>query len=54
MKKNNILKYTSIFTIVIIIISFSMVSQISHVFAHSFTTDDASYFLGLDKKTKVY
>jgi hypothetical protein len=53
MKKNNILKYTSVFTIVIIIISFSLVSQISNVFAHSFTTDDASYFLGLDKKTKV-
>src|SRR5687767_1577846 len=53
MNNNNILKYISIFTIVLIIISFSMVSQIYHAFAHSFTTDDASYFLGLDKKTKV-
>ena len=52
MKKNNILKYTSIFTIVIIIISFYMISQISHVFAHSFTTVDASYFIGLDKRLK--
>ena len=30
-----------------------MVDQISHVFAHSFNTDDTSYFLGLDKRTKV-
>ncbi|MDW3631243.1 MAG: hypothetical protein QOK71_07385, partial [Nitrososphaeraceae archaeon] len=34
-------------------LSFSMVDQISRVLAHSFTTDDASYFLGLDKRTKV-
>ena len=30
-----------------------MVDQLSSVFAHSFNTDDASYFLGLDKRTKV-
>ena len=30
-----------------------MVDQISRIFAHSFNTDDASYFLGLDKRTKV-
>src|SRR5687767_9583636 len=53
MNNNNILKYISIFTIVLIIISFSMVSQIYHAFAHSFTTDDISYFIGLDKRTKV-
>ena len=53
MKKENILKYISIFTIAVFIFSFSMVDQISHVFAHSFNTDDTSYFLGLDKRTKV-
>jgi len=25
----------------------------SYIYAHSFTTDDSSYFLGLDKTTKV-
>ena len=30
-----------------------MVDQLAHVFAHSFNTDDSSYFLGLDKRTKV-
>ena len=30
-----------------------MVDQLSRVFAHSFTSDDSSYFLGLDKRTKV-
>jgi hypothetical protein len=30
-----------------------MIDQISRVFAHSFTTDDVSYFIGLDKRTKV-
>jgi hypothetical protein len=44
---------TSIVTIAIFVISFSMVDQLSSVFAHSFNTDDASYFLGLDKRTKV-
>src|SRR5215210_2206095 len=53
MKKYNILKYLSIFTIIVFIISFSMVYQLLHVFAHSFTTDDTSYFIGLDKRTKV-
>jgi len=53
LKKENILKYISIFTIAVFIFSFSMVDQISHVFAHSFNTDDTSYFLGLDKRTKV-
>ncbi len=53
MEKNNILKVTSIVTITIFVISFSMVDQLSSVFAHSFNTDDASYFLGLDKRTKV-
>ena len=53
LKKNNILKFTSIFTIAIFILSFSMVDQLSRVFAHSFNTDDVSYFLGLDKRTKV-
>jgi len=53
LEKNNILKVTSIVTITIFVISFSMVDQLSSVFAHSFNTDDASYFLGLDKRTKV-
>ena len=30
-----------------------MIDQLSQVFAHSFTSDDSSYFLGLDKRTKV-
>ncbi|HSF00054.1 MAG TPA: hypothetical protein VLA48_04090 [Nitrososphaeraceae archaeon] len=30
-----------------------MNDQISRIFAHSFTTDDVSYFIGLDKRTKV-
>ena len=30
-----------------------MIDQISRVFAHSFTTDDLSYFISLDKRTKV-
>src|SRR5687767_8308940 len=30
-----------------------MVDQLSHVFAHSFNSDDSSYFLGLDKRTKI-
>jgi hypothetical protein len=30
-----------------------MIDQISRIFAHSFNTDDVSYFLGLDKRTKV-
>ena len=53
MEKNDSLKYTLIFTIAVFIFSFSMVDQISHIFAHSFNTDDASYFLGLDKRTKI-
>src|SRR5215212_2890267 len=53
MKKYNLLKYLSIFTIIVFIISFSMVYQLLHIFAHSFSTDDTSYFIGLDKRTKV-
>jgi hypothetical protein len=53
LEKNDILKYTLISTIAVFIFSFSMVDQISHVFAHSFNTDDASYFLSIDKRTKV-
>ena len=53
MKKNNVLKFTSIFSIAIFVISFSLVDQLSRVYAHSFTSDDSSYFLGLDKRTKV-
>jgi hypothetical protein len=53
LKKENVLKYTSIFSVAIFIFSFSMVDQLMHVFAHSFNTDDTSYFLGLDKRTKV-
>ena len=53
MKKYDFLKYTSIFTASIFLFSFSLVDQISYVFAHSFTTDDSAYFLGLDKRTKV-
>ena len=30
-----------------------MVDQLAHVFAHSFNSDDSSYFLGLDKRTKI-
>lgn len=30
-----------------------MFYQLSYVFAHSFTTDDLSYFISLDKRTKV-
>src|SRR5215212_7547120 len=39
MKKYNLLKYLSIFTIIVFIISFSMVYQLLHIFAHSFTID---------------
>jgi len=53
LKKNNVLKFTSIFSIAIFVISFSLVDQLSRVYAHSFTSDDSSYFLGLDKRTKV-
>jgi hypothetical protein len=54
LKKNNVLKIiTSFFSIAIFVISFSMVDQLSRVYAHSFTSDDSSYFLGLDKRTKV-
>ena len=53
MKKNNVLKFTSIFSVAIFVISFSMVDQLAHVFAHSFNSDDSSYFLGLDKRTKI-
>ncbi len=53
LKKNNVLKFISIFNIAIFVISFSMIDQLSRVYAHSFTSDDSSYFLGLDKRTKV-
>jgi hypothetical protein len=53
LKKINVIRFTSIFIIAIFVISFSMVDQLSQVFAHSFTSDDSSYFLGLDKRTKV-
>ena len=53
MNKINVIEFTSIFIIAIFVISFSMVDQLSQVFAHSFTSDDSSYFLGLDKRTKV-
>ena len=53
MKKINVIEFTFIFIIAVFVISFSMVDQLSQVFAHSFTTDDSSYFLGLDKRTKV-
>jgi hypothetical protein len=53
LKKNNVLKFTSIFSVAIFVISFSMVDQLEHVFAHSFNSDDSSYFLGLDKRTKI-
>ena len=53
MEKNDIFKYTFIFTIAIFILSLCIIDQISRIFAHSFNTDDVSYFLGLDKRTKV-
>ena len=53
LKKNSVIKFTSIFSVAIFVISFSMVNQISYVFAHSFNSDDSSYFLGLDKRTKI-
>jgi hypothetical protein len=53
LKKNSVIKFTSIFSVAIFVISFSMVDQISYVFAHSFNSDDSSYFLGLDKRTKI-
>ena len=53
MKKYDILKYISIFTIALFIISFSMFYQLSYVFAHSFTIDEVSYFISLDKIAKV-
>ena len=53
MNNYDILKYISIFTIIVFIVSFSMFYQLSYVFAHSFTTDDVSYFISLDKRTKV-
>jgi hypothetical protein len=53
MKKENHFKYTSIFTISFFIISFHIFNPISNVFAHIFTTNDVSDFLGLDKRTKI-
>jgi hypothetical protein len=53
LKKNNVIRFTSIFSVAIFVISFSSVDQISYVFAHSFNSDDSSYFLGLDKRTKI-
>ena len=53
MKKDNHFKYTTIFILPFFIISFYSFAQISNVFAHSFTTNDVSYFLGLDKRTKI-
>ena len=53
LKKNNVIRFTSIFSVTIFVISFSSVDQISYVFAHSFNSDDSSYFLGLDKRTKI-
>ena len=53
MKKYHFLKYTSIFTASIFLFSFSLVDQLPHVFAHSFSSNDSAYFLGLDKRTKV-
>jgi hypothetical protein len=53
LKKNSVIKFTSIFSVAIFVISFSSVDQISYVFAHSFNSDDSSYFLGLDKRTKI-
>ncbi|HEY6658187.1 MAG TPA: hypothetical protein VIZ62_06650, partial [Nitrososphaeraceae archaeon] len=32
---------------------FHLIDQISIVFAHSFTTNEVSYFLGLDKRIKI-
>jgi hypothetical protein len=51
--KYNPLKYTAIFTISIFLFSFSLVNQIQSVSAHSFSSNDSAYFLGLDKRTKV-
>jgi len=53
LNKINVIEFTSIFIIAIFVISFSMVDQLSHVFAHSFNSDDSSYFLGLDKRIKI-
>jgi len=53
MKKDNHFKHTKIFIISFFIISFYIFDQISNVFAHSFTSNDVSYFLGLDKRTKI-
>jgi len=53
MKKDTQFKDTKIFIISFFIISFYIFDQISNVFAHSFTTNDVSYFLGLDKRTKI-
>ena len=53
MKKYTVSKYLLIFTIIVFIISFSMVYQLSHVFAHNFVTDYSSYLLALDKQIPV-
>jgi hypothetical protein len=53
LEKLSIIKFASIFTISIFIFSLCMIDQISRIFAHSFNTDDVSYFLGLDKRTKI-
>jgi hypothetical protein len=54
LKKNHIIKFTAIVSVAIVaVVSFSMVDQISYVFAHNFNSDDSSYFLGLDKRTKI-
>ena len=53
MRKYNILKCIFICTVSIFLFSVSLVHQVPNVFAHSFSSDDSSYFLGLDKRTKV-
>ena len=53
MRKYNHFKYITIFIISFFLLLFHVSDQISNVFAHSFTTNDVSYFLGLDKRIKI-
>jgi hypothetical protein len=53
MRKYNHFKYITIFIISFFLLLFHFIAQISNDFAHSFTTNEVSYFLGLDKRIKI-
>lgn len=53
MRKYNHFKYITTFVISFFLLLFHVIDQISTVFAHRFTTNEVSYFLGLDKRIKI-